>query len=164
MDGLIGQYVKDKAYTEKRFRTRKYYYWLIFKIEQDFGAEKIADIDEARVLRAYEEWSAAGKLAISHSLVIMPRILVGFGAKQLRRKDCRDLREPRCRIWKFPRSKSQAVRLTAGKHAIAILGVQCNPSPGFPSIALAQAFQFDRMLQQKGHDRRMGAAKRTWRF
>jgi hypothetical protein len=145
IDDLIGQYVKDKLYTEKRFRTRKFYDRLIFKIEQDFGAENIADIDEARVLRAYEEWSAAGKLAISHSLVTMLRIVVGFGAKQLRRKDCRDLRVTLSNL-KFPRSKSQPTRLTAD-HAIAIRAVA--HQMGFHSIALAQALQFDCMLSQR---------------
>jgi hypothetical protein len=145
MDGLIGQYVKDKLYTEKRFRTRKYYDTLIFRIEQDFGTEKIADIDEVRVRRAYEEWSAAGKLAISHSLVTMLRILVGFGAKQLRREDCRNLRAILSDL-KFPRSKSHAERLTA-EHAIAIRAVA--HQMGHHSIALAQAFQFDCMLPQK---------------
>lgn len=145
MDGVIRQYVKDKAYTEKRFRTRKFYDRLIFKIEQDLGGEKIANIDEARLLREYEKWSAGGKLAISHSLVTMLRILVGFGAKQLRRKDCRDLRVTLSNL-KFPRSKSQSVRLTA-EQAIAIRAVA--HQMGYPSIALAQAFQFACMLPQK---------------
>ena len=145
MDALIRLYVKDKLYTEKRFRTRKFYDRLIFTIERDLGTENIADIDEARVLRAYEGWSGGGKLSISHALVTMLRTLVGFGAKQLHRKDCRDLKTTLSDL-KFPRSKSQPKRLTAD-HAIAICAVA--HQMGHPSIALAQAFQFDCMLPQK---------------
>jgi hypothetical protein len=145
MDALIRLYVKDKLYTEKRFRTRKFYDRLIFTIERDLGTEKIADKDEARVLRAYEEWSADGKLSISHALVTMLRIIVGFGAKHLHLKDCRDLKAILSDL-KFPRSKSQPTRLTAD-HAIAIRAVA--HQMGHPSIALAQAFQFDFMLAQK---------------
>jgi hypothetical protein len=145
MDGLTAEYVKDKAYTDKRFRTRKYYDRLIFRIEQDLGTERIVDIDEARVLRAYQQWSAGGKLATGHSLVTMLRVLAGFGAKQLRRKDCRDLRFTLSNL-KFPVSKPRFVRLTA-EHATAIRAAA--HKMGYPSIALAQALQFDCTLSQK---------------
>jgi len=145
MDGLSAEYVKDKAYKDKRFRTRKYYDRMIFRIEQDLGTERIVDIDEARVLRAYEQWSAGGKLANGHSLVTMLRVLAGFGAKQLRRKDCRDLRFTLSNL-KFPVAKPRFVRLTA-EHATAIRAAA--HKMGYPSIALAQALQFDCMLRQK---------------
>jgi hypothetical protein len=148
-DGTVGNliacYRNHKTFADLRFRTRRYYEGLLRRIELDIGNEKIADIDEARALRAYEQWSANGRVAIGHSRVTMLRMLAGFGAKHLKDRRCRELKFTLSGM-KFPVAKARREKLTA-EHANAIRAMA--HEMGFHSMALAQSFQFDLLLQQK---------------
>jgi myosin heavy subunit len=149
LDGTIGalaaRYRASKAFADLRFRTRRFYDRTLRQIERDLGAEKIADIDRSRIQRAYEQWSAGGKIAIAHSLVAILRIVVGFGMNELNDKACRELKFTLSNM-EFPRSKARREELTA-KQANAIRAKA--HEMGWHSIAFAQALQYDLRLRQK---------------
>jgi hypothetical protein len=82
---------------------------------------------------------------MAHSMMAMLRTVIGFGSKILEKDECirvsTVLHESR-----FPVSKAREVHLTA-EHAAAVRA-QAHAA-GRPSIALAQAIQFECILRQK---------------
>jgi hypothetical protein len=75
----------------------------------------------------------------------MLRMLAGFGAKHLKDRRCRELKFTLSGM-KFPVAKARREKLTA-EHANAIRAMA--HKMGWHSLALAQSFQFDLLLQQK---------------
>lgn len=151
-DGTLGSLARnystdpDSPYPKKRFATRRYYDKLISQITKDHGALLVSEIKGRTVKRWHDTWAADGaKVAMGHALIKMLRTLVNFGATILEDEECKrlsaTLKEMRFQMAR-PRSSfltaEQASKIRAKAHEM-----------GFPSLALAQAFQFDCMLRQK---------------
>jgi hypothetical protein len=96
-------------------------------------------------LRWHEAIAHQGKITMAHALIGMLRTLAGFGATILEDDECERLSSVLHRM-RFPVGKPRTERMTADQ-AIAIRRVA--HEMGRPSIALAQALQFDLMLRQK---------------
>lgn len=134
----------DSGFAKLRFQTREYYRALIKRIIADHGNEMVSDIKARALLRWHEGWTERG-VAMAHGTIGMLRTLFGFGATILEDQECERL----CGVMhkmRFKMAKPRNERLTA-EHVVAIRAAAHDY--GMPSIALAQAFQFDCMLRQK---------------
>jgi hypothetical protein len=135
----------DSGYHKLRFRTRQNYDANLRRIRRDIGQELVRDIDARRLKRIHESWGQGGHISMAHSLVTTLRMLSTFGATWLKSNECRELRMTLSGM-EFKMPTPQVEPLTAD-YANAIRAKA--HEMGFPSIALAQAFQYDCMLGQK---------------
>jgi hypothetical protein len=144
---LVNHYQSDSdsPYQSLRYRTKENYRSLLRRIERDIGPNRIKDLDARRITRIHEAWKRDGHIAMAHSLVTMLRALSTFGASFLKSKECRELRTTLSEM-QFDMPKPRFNRLTAEQ---ANLIRAMAHKMGRPSIALAQAFQFDCMLRQR---------------
>ena len=146
--GLIQSYQTDldSTYHKLRFHTRRMYDSLLNRIARDHGAELVENINQRMLLRWHEAWSANGEhITTGHSLITTLRIIVAFGAGLLEDADCQRL-AGLLRTMRFQQGQARKTVLTA-EHVIAIR--QRAHAEGRPSIALAQAIQFELALRQK---------------
>ncbi len=146
---------KDSVYAGRRFKTRQNYDYQMGRIERDtwvhegavrvIGDEELEDISARTLKRWHEVWGGGGKVAMGHAMIGMLRGLFTFGATILENKECQRLKGlmhdmrfamPVGRTEHISADQVIAVRAAAHDHAM-------------PSIALAQAFQFELMLRQK---------------
>jgi hypothetical protein len=134
----------DSTFKKNRYSTRLYYGSLCRRIEADLGDRRIEEIDARTMLRTHEAWQQSG-ISMAHSLVGMFRGLLNFGATLLKSDACKSLSFDLSKM-RFQMGKSREERLTA-EQAIAIR--EKAREAGFPSIALAQALQFECMLRQR---------------
>jgi hypothetical protein len=151
--GLAHRYKTEQAspYFHIRYATREHYDTLINRIVSERGDESLADVDGIALDEIYDRWVATGKLSMAHALMGMLRTLVNFGATALKDEDCERLAVPLHRKRKSvvdPRIEQQTPEqgLTE-EQAKAIIDKA--HEMGSPSMALAQAFQFDCKLRQK---------------
>jgi hypothetical protein len=144
---LVHLYQTDERspYKQLRFKTRETYDSLIRRILKDCPDQKLADLKARNVQHLYDDWTSGGKLSMAHSLVTMLRALVNFGAKILEDPECERLSVVLHNM-RFTVEKPQNERLTF-EQATAIRDIA--HKMGRPSIALAQAFQFECALRQK---------------
>lgn len=150
-DGTVASLIRcytsdaDSPYRKVRFASRSFYDRLCAKIAKDYGEEPLSEIKARNLLRWHEGWSAGGKLAMGHAMIGMLRTLVNFGATFIEDEDCERLSAVLHRM-KFAQGKARNAALTA-EQANAIRAEAHRR--GLPSIALAQALQFELMLRQK---------------
>jgi hypothetical protein len=146
--GLIARYKSDRdsGYQKISHGTRQAYDSLLRRLENELGSERIADFDAPRLKAIHAAWTEDGKrVAIAHSLVTILRMLSNFGATWLKNADCRELKTILSGMqFKMPEQRSE--ELTT-EHAIKIR--KKAHEMGFPSIALAQAIQFECRLKQR---------------
>jgi hypothetical protein len=144
---LMDRYLSDprSPYLKLRPASRKFYDRLMLRIIDDCGHERIADLTDKKIRGYYESWVEGGKISISHARISMLRGLATFGRNELEDADCKALSFI-LHDMKFEMPKSRKEQLTA-KQAEAIRAEA--HAQGKPSIALAQAFQFDCGLTQK---------------
>lgn len=134
----------DSSYQTVRYGTRTGYDSLLKRIIRDHGADVVA-IVRARDLKAWHrEWSASG-VPMAHHLIGMLRSLFSFGKTLLEDKDCARLSDA-LHKFRFKGGKAREEQITA-EQATAVRAMA--HQMGRPSIALAQALQFDLMLRQK---------------
>ena len=134
----------DSPYRRLKYKGRNNYDALLRRIQQDLGSELVASLDARRLKRAHEDWSERGRLAMAHSLMTMLRALSSFGGTWLKSNECRELKLILSNM-EFPLPPPRDVKLTT-EHAIAIREQAHRLRR--PSIALAQAFQFDCRFRQ----------------
>jgi hypothetical protein len=128
-----------------RFMTRDNYKNVIRRIVADCGMMKLAELKAQDIERLYERWTETGKMAMAHRLITMLRMLFGFGAMTLADAECERLSVLMHKM-RFSQAKRRSERLTAEQvNDIRRMAHEMKR----PSIALAQAFQFDCMLNQK---------------
>jgi hypothetical protein len=135
----------DSQYRKIRYNSRVHYDALMSLIETEHGDKLLSDLKGRTFSRLHEDWTAAGKIAIAHAKMGMLRTLFSFGATLLEDDDCGRLSGILSKM-RFAMPKPRTERLTAAQ-AIAIRAKA--HEMGRPSIALAQAFQFECMLRQK---------------
>lgn len=150
MSGLIRCYKNDpdSSYRKKgklRYNSRTHYDTMMRMIEEEYGNEEVAKIKGRTVQRWYDGWSDTGKVSTAHTKIKMLRILFGFGSALLEDADCIRLRGVLSGM-KFPTSKHRTERLALAQ-VVAIRSKAHELER--PSIALAQAFQFECMFRQK---------------
>jgi hypothetical protein len=144
---LIARYQSDpnSGYSKAHFKTRENYAGQLKRVLEVCGDAKLADLKAQDIQGFYEGWKQGGKEAMAHSLATMLRMLFGYGATTLGDDQCERLSVVMHKM-RFPVSKRRSERLTA-EQAKAIRTMAHNMKR--PSIALAQALQFDCGLKQK---------------
>jgi hypothetical protein len=145
--GLIASYKthSDSPIHQLSYASRESYKYFLQIIEDTLGSETVANLSEERVRRAYDEWSSGDRLAMGFSVAKALGRLATFGDTVLKDRSSRELRIT-LRDLKFPRPKARQERFTremADKIRAAA------HRKGLPSIALAQALQFDLGLSQR---------------
>lgn len=149
-DGTLGAMIRayqsdpDSDFHKLRFQSRRHYKILLTCIERDYGDERVANIRARQVKRMYENWMKRG-LSMAHSLVGMLRTVMSFGATLLEDNDCLAVKVL-LNGMRFKDSKPRTAAMSADQVvAVRTMARRVNR----PSIALAQAFQFDLTLRQK---------------
>lgn len=148
--GLIHSYRNDpdSVYLREgalRYASRIHYDAVMSLIEREFGTERVAEVKGRVLQRWYDGWASGGKVAVAHAKIKMLRMLFSYGTALLEDADCSRLSTVLSKM-KFAMPRPRTVRMTADQ-AIAIR--EKAREMGKPSIALAQAFQFELMLRQK---------------
>ncbi len=146
----IYQRDKDSPYQNLRYYTKTRYDSNLRTLRNVLGGVHVPNLSFRDFKRWHENfvkpWSDGGpeRVARAHSLMTMVRIVISFGAL---------LELPRCAALKgvlegmsFSTPKKR-VDFIVAEQAIAIRAKA--HERGYPSIALAQAFQFELMLRQK---------------
>lgn len=143
---LINCYLtdEDSPYHSKRYPTRQHYDVLLKRVGADLGHHPLEKV-RARQILHWNATIAANHLSMSHGLVGMLRTIVGFGVIYMENEQCERL-AGMLHGMKFKQAKGRTERLTAGQ--ATLIRSQAHKA-GRPSIALAQAIQFEGMLRQK---------------
>jgi hypothetical protein len=115
------------------------------RVERDgVGLRRLKDIDARELVKIHQAWSESGT-SIAHALMAMLRLLFNFGVVFLDDPECKRLSGMMERM-RFKMPKPKTARITM-EQADAFR--KKAHEMGFPSMALAQAFQFDCGLRQK---------------
>jgi hypothetical protein len=136
---------EDSPYKKLRFSSRGYYDRILNRIVTDHGDKHLTEVRARDLVKWYEKWTEGGTIAMGHSLVGMVRTIVNFGVAFIEDEECERLSGGMSKL-RFSMAKPRSERLTA-EMAIAVRKRAWER--GQPSIALAQAFQFDCILRQK---------------
>lgn len=145
--GLLLAYQQDpdSTYRKLRFKSRQHYDALIKLIKRQYGEERLANIKARTFLRWHEGWASDGKVAVAHGKIGILRTAFGYGKTILEDEECARLSAALSDM-RFPMPKARTERLTAAQadaiRAMAHVKLR-------PSLALAQAFQFEGILRQK---------------
>ncbi|MGJ4992773.1 hypothetical protein ACQR0Z_00045 [Bradyrhizobium sp. HKCCYLS3077] len=125
--------------------SREHYDTLLNLIRNDFGGQKLSEADANTLDAWYAKWREGGKIAVSHSKMVMLRNLFSFGTTSVRDENCArlygllgnmEIELPKARNEQLTREQANLIRAKAHEK-------------NRPSIALAQAFQSDVGLTQK---------------
>ncbi len=143
---LVRHYRTDSGspYFKLQMKVRKDYDGAINKLMLELGPERIANFNAAKIQALYDGWKAGGKVATAHGNVGKVRLLASFGTTSLNDDDCAKLSVILSKM-KFELPQTRTERLTA-EQATAIRAKA--HEIGRPSIALAQALQFDLKFKQ----------------
>lgn len=127
-----------------RYASRIHYDALMKMIEGEHGSAAVAEVKGRTVQHWYDEWSIRS-VATAHAKIKMLRTLFSFGTAFLEDPDCQRISTVLSKM-KFQMPQARSERLTVEQaNMIRAKAHQM----GRPSIALAQAFQFELMLRQK---------------
>lgn len=145
---LIAQYKTDpdSGYRKLRYRSQQNYDSRLRRIERDYGGELVANIKGRQFLRWHEAWiGEKNQIPMAHELMTTLRLLFSFGGATLEDERCKRL-SVILSTFRFQKGKPRTERMTA-EQATAIRAMAHRM--GRPSIALAQAFQFELALRQR---------------
>lgn len=134
----------DSTFRKNRYATRQHYGRLIKRIVTDHGDKRLSDLKGRDMLRWHEEWAKSG-VPMAHSLIRMARALFGFGMTLLEDEHCTRLVAILSKQ-RYEMGKTRTEWLTADQ--IVLIRAEAHRQ-GFPSIALAQAVQFECIFRQK---------------
>jgi len=137
---------EQSPFHKLRHKTRKHYDFLISRIIDRYGHQKLAEWKAVEINRVYEDWAERGNVSTGHATVTILRILINFGAAILEDSECQRLSGVFHSMHFSPGKPRDEQRLT-GDQAMAI--IHKAHEMGRHSIALAQAFQFDCGLSQR---------------
>jgi hypothetical protein len=147
MAGLVRAFKDDSRskYQTLSYATRRQYDSLLSRIERNIGDLVVAEMKPDDVKGWHTAWSANGQVAMAHHLVGMARVMLGYGSTTMHDADCARLLGAMHGMY-FKTVKPRKDRITA-KQANAIRTMA--HKMGRPSIALAQALQFELQLGQR---------------
>lgn len=147
LGSLMSCYQTDKAsdYRKLRHVSRMHYDQMIKLIKKDYAETLLADINAREMKIMYEGWVEGGKISGGHARIAMMRIVMGFGMTMLEDRECERISVVLSKM-KFKQAPPRDVVLTADN----VIAIRAKAHEmGRPSLALAQAIQFECMLRQK---------------
>lgn len=132
-------------YRELRFAVRSSADGLLDRMMEAYGDVRLADLNADGIKKLYDSWAADGKLSAGHSFATKLRGLFSFGTVTLDDPGCQRLSTIMNRM-RFPNPPARTERLTADQ----VVAIRKKAHElGKPSLALAQAIQFQLHLTQK---------------
>lgn len=145
---LIDAYTTDRVSTfhALRYHSRKNAASILKRLRAAHGHVELIAIKRRELTEWHMDWSAGGKFSMAHAFIAQIRTMCGFGASMLENAEC-DRISMVLHCMKFPHGPPRLDRLTADQ-ANAIRDTT-RALFGWPSIALAQALQFELLLRQK---------------
>jgi hypothetical protein len=150
ISALAQQYRSSELspYKKLRFKTREYYDALLKTLLEHCGYYKLGEFKAQHIQQFYDAYTEGGtrRTAMGHSLITMLRGLINFGVAGLADSECERLSVVLHNM-KFSVERSSQVKPPTAKQASDIIGKAHEMK--MPSIALAQAIQFDCMFSQK---------------
>ncbi|MEY9807029.1 hypothetical protein [Bradyrhizobium elkanii] len=145
---LINQYQTDpvSSFHRLRYYVRRNHTNILKRLADQIGPVELMAV-KARDLKAWHlQWSDGGnKLSGAQQMLSQVRAICGYGATMLEDDQCTRIAMILHRL-RLPHAPPRTSFLTAAQ-ANAVRGVAHDM--GWPSIALAQAIQFELMLRQK---------------
>lgn len=135
----------DSTFKKLRYKTRESYGIMMKKVEAAIGNDIIAETKARRFLRLHEMWREGGRVTSAAYGVTMLRILSNFGATILDDAACKEAAYFLSKM-RFPASPPRGVFLTAEN---IVDTRRAAHEREMPSLALAQAIQFECILRQK---------------
>jgi hypothetical protein len=129
-----------------RYSTHRAYQGLLNRLDRDRGETLLATIKFRTLKEWHKDWTADGKkVAMGHSMIGMLRTVVSFGTTILESNDC-------ARIglilhgMRFPQGGARKTWINAEQATLVRREARAQNRP---SVALAQALQFECTLRQK---------------
>jgi hypothetical protein len=143
--GLIRSYrAHEKSpYRDLKQKVRSNYDGMLNRIVADMGAARIADLSADKIDYMHRRWAEGGKISQAHSFVGKLRLVSGFGATVLDDPDCIRFASI-MRTMRFKTPEARVEQMTVA-HA-TVIRTKAH-EVGWPSIALAQALQFELKLR-----------------
>jgi hypothetical protein len=140
--GLIQQYrAHDKSpYHQLKHKVRISYDHALDRLTDEIGKERVGDWSASIVQSHYDRWAADNKISAGHNMIGKLRLLSSFGSVVLNDDRCTRLSTILGNL-RFPVARVRTEILTMD-HARAIRAM-AHEHFNWPSIALAQAFQFE---------------------
>jgi hypothetical protein len=143
----------DSPFHKLRPVSEQHYLHFLGMIERDHGKELLADLGARDFIQWHRAWSVDGtRISLAHAAMTIQRLVMKFGAtfeleKQagLKSTDCARLRDI-LHDMEFPNAPARTETLTRAQ-CLAICAAA--HTQGLPSIALAQAMQFEMTMRQK---------------
>jgi hypothetical protein len=149
--GLIQSYKSDEfsSFHKVRYETQRTYEKHLRHIAEQFGETLLTDVTARSFMAWHRTWSDASGIATARMRIAIIRAMLTYGAQLLEDKQdaelCARLGFIVSKI-KFERPAARVEHLTA-EQANAIRGIALQGA--YPSLALAQAIQFDCSFRQK---------------
>ncbi len=145
---LIDAYMTDRVstYHQLRYHTRKNHETILRRLSAAYGHVELSAIKRRDLAEWYMGWAAGSKFSMAHSFIGQIRTMCGFGASMLEDEQCERISMVLHRM-RFQHGPPRIERLTADQ-ANVIRDV-ARSHFGWPSIAFAQAIQFELLLRQK---------------
>lgn len=154
--GLVEAYQTDPAskWHELRHRTRVNDGGILRRIKNDeiitnwmrVGDVKLSDLRAISIRKLHTLWSKNGAhIPMAHAIIAKVRTIVNFGLVDLENRECERLSAVLHRM-KFPQGPGRTQTLVV-EHINALRALAHDE--GCPSIALAQAIQFEGTFRQK---------------
>ena len=143
LGGLIEVYKTDKRspYFQLKHRVRENYDSGLKRLNKDAGSTLIAFLSAEQIRSLYDNnWAANGKVSMGRSIIAKLRLLASFGSTVLNDDRCIRL-VSLLSTMRFEAQKSKVERLTIEQ--VRLIRATAREQFGWPSIALAQAFQYE---------------------
>lgn len=134
----------DSTFHKLRYAQKRNYRYLLRRIVDDHGDEEVANLKGRDMLRWHETWKPKG-VPMAHGLMRMVRQLFSFGMTLLEDEQCARMSTVLHKM-RFEMGKAREERLTADN--VIDIRIKAHVER-LPSIALAQAIQFECALRQK---------------
>jgi hypothetical protein len=147
LSDLIDRYRTDDESPLKkvRFVTRRYYENNCNRLLGDHGSEHLGQINAHVIKEWHKIWAAQRGVSMAHALITMLRMLFSFGLTRFEDRECQRLSLILNKVkFEIPKPRKEALTEEQANAIRAEAHRQLRPS-----VALAQAFQYDTALTQK---------------
>jgi len=144
---LIDRYRTDdeSPFKKVRFATRRYYENNCKRLIAEHGDKPLNQITAQTVTEWHKTWAAKSGVSMAHALITMLRMLFSFGLTRFGDRECERLSIILNKIkFEIPKPRNEALNEEQANAIRAEAHRQLRPS-----LALAQAFQYDSALTQK---------------
>jgi hypothetical protein len=149
LDQLIELYRTDpdSSFCKLSYAVRIKHERLLARISREHGNVSLRNVRGRNLIAWHNGWLGENKVAMAHSLISRLRVVFRFGATMLEDGECERLANL-MRDMRFEKRTARREQAMSPEQAKAIR-VKAHSWFGWPSIALAQALQFELLLSQK---------------